>query len=369
MSSDEEFSLVVDPSQPSEDTLNGIQVSITNYKKQYDQLMQEQKELADARDDAKDMTQKFKERSKKLAEDIKKEQKRNEEELQNEKLRLELLLLEERDLLKEIERVKAALREEEVAVDCLKQQNDVFTAVPEKKFIFSGKTDKAVNMQKFEMKAHIVYPMDEGTALVTFEDKDVAKNILKAKQHQVDLGSECRITLEARPVHLMLPSLLEMDTDICPQRILISNLPKMDTETMLNKLEIHFSKSKNGGGEVEACDMLPDSGTVVIAFLDKDIAKRLTEVEYHEVKLQENNHRVRVTPFLNGKITNLETKMSACSRTVLLTGIPNVMEQDTLQDVLEIHFQKMGNGGGEIEAFLYNPMGQKTSAVFEEVST
>ena len=56
--------------------------------------------------------------------------------------------------------------------------------------------------------------------------------------------------------------------------------------------------------------------------------------------------------------------MTMSLRTVLLTGIPDVMEQETMQDLLEIHFQKNGNGGGEIEAFLYNPLGQQASAVF-----
>lgn len=60
--------------------------------------------------------------------------------------------------------------------------------------------------------------------------------------------------------------------------------------------------------------------------------------------------------------------MSTCPRTVLLTGIPDVMEQETLQDLLEIHFQKNGNGGGEIEAFLYNPTGQSASALFGDAS-
>lgn len=60
--------------------------------------------------------------------------------------------------------------------------------------------------------------------------------------------------------------------------------------------------------------------------------------------------------------------MLECPRTVLLAGIPTVMEADTLQDLLEIHFQKNSNGGGEIEAFLYNPLGQHTSALFEGAS-
>lgn len=63
-----------------------------------------------------------------------------------------------------------------------------------------------------------------------------------------------------------------------------------------------------------------------------------------------------------------QTKMTQCPRTVMLTGIPDIMERETLQDLLEIHFQKNTNGGGEIEAFLYNPLGEHTSAVFGGVT-
>lgn len=60
-----------------------------------------------------------------------------------------------------------------------------------------------------------------------------------------------------------------METQVCPRRILVSNLPKEEAEErVLDKLDIHFSKKKNGGGEVEDKDMLHDSGTVVITFVD-----------------------------------------------------------------------------------------------------
>ena len=65
----------------------------------------------------------------------------------------------------------------------------------------------------------------------------------------------------------MSAAVSQIDTEVCPRRILISNLPKMDTEILLNKLEIHFSKSKNGGGEVDECEMLSDSGNVVLTFV------------------------------------------------------------------------------------------------------
>lgn len=124
------------------------------------------------------------------------------------------------------------------------------------------------------------------------------------------------------------------------------------------------------------------------------VAEGVTAKDHHEVKLkQKRASRVKVTPFLNGTITHLkvssaglmpdscrasqnktpvvfplQTEMKECARTVLLTGIPDVMEQENLQDLLEIHFQKSTNGGGEIQACLYNPPGQCVSAVFDSVS-
>lgn len=66
-------------------------------------------------------------------------------------------------------------------------------------------------------------------------------------------------------------SLPQMDTEVCSRRILVSNLPKKVREDLLlDKLEIHFAKSKNGGGEVEDSDMLHDSGNVVITFTENN---------------------------------------------------------------------------------------------------
>ncbi|KAM4717983.1 interferon-induced 35 kDa protein [Anableps anableps] len=363
MSSDEDFSLVVTGAK-NEDTIEGVQALIKDYQKKHSEILEEQKEIKVSITECQDMTRKFKERAEKLTDDLKMDQMAFEEQLATEKAKLDALKQEESELMEELQRIQAEMKKEDSQTCHLREQVDVFSKMPEKKFVFSGKTGNANDTEEFEMKPHITYPMEEGTALITFEEEDVAANILEKKRHIVDLGGECHITVEAQPVDLMMPSLVEIDTEVCPQRILISNLPKMDTEILLNKLEIHFSKSKHGGGEVESCDFLPDSGTVVIAFTEKNIAEGLALTEHHEVKFTKMKHTVRVTPFINGKITNLETRTSTCPRTVLLTGIPNVMDRDTLQDMLEIHFQKNGNGGGEIEAFLYNPLGQQTSALF-----
>lgn len=61
---------------------------------------------------------------------------------------------------------------------------------------------------------------------------------------------------------------------------------------------------------------------------------------------------------------SLQVETQACCRTVLLTGIPDILEPEAVQDLLEIHFQKSSNGGGEVLQCLYNPLGGGTSALF-----
>ncbi|RVE69936.1 hypothetical protein OJAV_G00082650 [Oryzias javanicus] len=367
MSSEEDFSLV-DP-RLSEDTFEGVQNAIINQKKIHDQLLEEQKDLTNSRDDRREMTKQFRQRTEKHTLDLKKDELSYRDQLAQEKKKVDQMKQEESDLLRQIQQVQDAIKEEGDQNDYLREQADVIKAMPDKKLVFKGTTAKGNDWGMFEMGSEVIYPMEGGTALITFEEEDVAQNILDIKTHHVNLGEDCSIAVESGAVQLMLPSVVEIDSSVCPNRILVSNLPKMDEETLKNKLEIHFSKSKHKGGEVEECEYLPDSGTVVITFVEDNIAKCLTETEFHDVKMdRKTSHKVRVTPFLNGKITNLQTRMSKCPRTVLLTGIPLVMERETLQDLLEIHFQKTNNGGGEIEAIVYNPLDQSTAAVFRSVS-
>ncbi|KAG7473011.1 interferon-induced 35 kDa protein [Solea senegalensis] len=368
MASDEDFSLPEVKTLPFEETLDGIQTLIANNKAKYDQLIEEQNELTDLRKDHQEMTQKLQHRCDKLVKTLENEQQFYMDELTKEMVKVNSLKQEEEQIMDEIQKVEAALLEETAKYHHLREQADVISSMPEKTVAFTGVTTSATNAPTFETKSRIVYPMDGGTALITFEEEVVAKKILTLKQHKVNLTEETFITVEAEAVTLILPKLVEIESEVCPRRILISNLPKMDRETMLDKLNIHFHRRKDGGGEVESCEFLADSGTVVLTFTDKDIAKGLTDTEFHGVQLQKKKkHRVRVTPFLNGTVTKLETRMKVCPRTVLLTGIPAVMEQETLQDLLEIHFQKSVSGGGEIEACLYNPTGQQISALFESV--
>lgn len=51
-------------------------------------------------------------------------------------------------------------------------------------------------------------------------------------------------------------------------------------------------------------------------------------------------------------------------QSMLVLNIPDVLDGPELQDVLEIHFQKPTRGGGEVEAVIVVPPGQRGLAVF-----
>lgn len=53
---------------------------------------------------------------------------------------------------------------------------------------------------------------------------------------------------------------------------------------------------------------------------------------------------------------------------MLLLGIPDVLSAESMQDALEIHFQKGSRGGGEVDALAYVPAGRTGVAVFAEDS-
>ncbi|RXN02593.1 interferon-induced 35 kDa -like protein [Labeo rohita] len=324
--SSEDFSFVDGDSSGG---LDQVLRDINKYKTQYEAVLSEQKILRDGIANNKDFAKQFKKRAEDRRASIEDENKKRMKIIQKEK---------------------------------------ISTAVPERKVVFRGETKEGVHVVSFDVNPRIVYPMEGGTALITFEEEDVAQKILNLKDHSVELG-DCTISVQAKPIQFLVPSYVEMETQVCPRRILVSNLPKEEPEErVLDKLDIHFSRTKNGGGEVEDTDMLHDSGTVVITFVEDNIAKQLCDKQDHEVEFGRKRYKVKVTPFLNGEISQMKICNSACTRTVLLTGIPNIMDKDNLQDNLEIHFQKTANGGGEVEGIVYNPVGHTTMALFDEDS-
>uniref|UniRef100_A0A8B9JFA6 Interferon-induced protein 35 n=1 Tax=Astyanax mexicanus TaxID=7994 RepID=A0A8B9JFA6_ASTMX len=255
------------------------------------------------------------------------EEKKNEDAVKKEQEKLEGIKQENRKLKEEIWSMEQKLRTMDEDNKSLRQQTEVSTAVPEKKVVFNGDVANGAHALSFDMKPRIVFPMEGGTALITFEEEEGMKIKLIIFKRSLIFFQSCII--------LIL---------------------KMHEET----------KCKHGGDQVEP-DLSLKAPPKQVFTPNIEFAKGLTDKQIHEVEIEKGKkHKVKVTPFLNGSITLLKTCNITCKKTVLLTGIPDIMEQDNLQDQLEIHFQKTNNSGGEVDAIIYNPQGRKTLALFEE---
>ncbi|KAM8988693.1 interferon-induced 35 kDa protein isoform 1-T1 [Ara ararauna] len=254
-------------------------------------------------------------------------------------------------------------------------------ALPEKKMAFKGLvTSKDAN--KLMLTPLVHYPLQGGSALITFEKAEVAQRIIEAKEHVVELScgeeleelDQCRMRVQAAPVDILLPSALEISLAQSSRSIILSDLPSLE-ETLLDKLEIFFSKKRNGGGEVESKELLGNSGQVVLTFAEDRVAELLIERGRIQVPLWEQTYELKISPCMRGEVSNLQPRSSPrsaqlqpfrCPRTVLLSGIPDVLSEEPMRDILEIHFQKPSRGGGEVDAVGYVPAGRRGVAVFTE---
>ncbi|XP_027520712.1 interferon-induced 35 kDa protein isoform X1 [Corapipo altera] len=250
------------------------------------------------------------------------------------------------------------------------------SGLPEKKMVFKGLAANKEDMNKLMVTPRIRYPLPGGSALITFEKAEVAQRIIEAKEHMVELScweqvedlDQCRMRVQAAPVEILLPSALEIRLTQNSRSIVVSDLPNGDitVDALLDKLELFFSKKKNGGSEVESREFQEDSCQVVLTFREDGVAELLIERGYIQVPILGEKYKVKISPYITGDITNLQLQPSCCPRTVLLSGIPDVLFDESMRDTLEIHFQKPSLGGGEVDALAYVPAGWTGRAVFVE---
>ncbi|KAM9267486.1 interferon-induced 35 kDa protein [Morus bassanus] len=248
--------------------------------------------------------------------------------------------------------------------------------LPEKKMVFKGIVTNKEDMNKLMLTPWIRYPLLGGSALITFEKAEVAQRIIEVKEHVVELNygeeleelDQCRVRVQAAPVDILLPSALEIGLTRSSRSILVSDLPSLGIpeEALLDKLELFFSKRKNGGGEVESRGFLDNSSQVVLTFVQDGVAEPLIAKGHIQVLIGKGKYELKISPCMKGDITNLQFQPSRCPRTVLLSGIPDVLGEDPMRDTLEIHFQKASRGGGEVDALAYVPAGRQGVAVFVE---
>uniref|UniRef100_A0A8B9SXB1 Interferon-induced 35 kDa protein n=1 Tax=Anas platyrhynchos TaxID=8839 RepID=A0A8B9SXB1_ANAPL len=249
-------------------------------------------------------------------------------------------------------------------------------ALPERNLVFKGLVTDKEDMNKLMLTPLIRYPLQGGSALITFEKAEVAQRVIEVKEHTVELSNgesleepdRCRMRVQASPVDVLLPSALEIGLARSSKSILVSGLPSrvIPEDILLDKLELFFSKTKNGGSEVESREFLDDCGQVVLTFVHDGVAEQLIARGQVQVPIGKAKYKLKISPYMRGEVTNIQFQPSRCARTVLLSGIPDVLAEEPMRDALEIHFQKESRGGGEVDTLGYVPAGRRAVAVFGE---
>uniref|UniRef100_A0A8C5WVL3 NID domain-containing protein n=1 Tax=Laticauda laticaudata TaxID=8630 RepID=A0A8C5WVL3_LATLA len=287
----------------------------------------------------------------------------------------EMLQLEKKDS-NQLMQEKQALENE---LNYLEQLNAVQekilkvpAALPDREMVFKGHVEEGEMENLPEMLTflpQIRYPVLGGSALITFEDPEVARRIIQIRQHCIQLDEWSYIYVKAEAITLLLPSFLkEMSLKQSSQQVLLSGLSafSLPKDQLYDKLVLFFSKRKNQGGEVDRLEQLPNSDDVVLTFVDDGVAQQIVEKGLFQVLLGKEIHQIKASHCLHGEIADLQLHPSVCARTVLLTEIPDVLGRELMCEALEIHFQKQSKGGGEVETAVYIPAGHYAVAIFEE---
>ncbi|XP_070250995.1 interferon-induced 35 kDa protein [Myotis yumanensis] len=275
--------------------------------------------------------------------------------LQEEQARLKMRL-------QELQQLKRELRNS--------PQDKVPFPVPEVPLVFRGHIQEGMEVPKsLVSNLQICYPMPGGSALVIFDDPKVAKQVLRQKEHQIEL-EECRLRVQVQPVELPVVTTIQVSSQMSSQRVLVSGLPdklKLSEEELLDKLELFFCKTKNGGGDVETRELL--HGGVMLGFAKDEVAQNLCQTGQFTVPLGGRQFPLKVSPYMSGEIQKAEIRSQPVPQAVLVLNIPDVLDGPELQDVLQVHFQKPTRGGGEVEALTVVPPGEQRLAVFTTESS
>ncbi|XP_045442189.1 interferon-induced 35 kDa protein isoform X1 [Pipistrellus kuhlii] len=275
--------------------------------------------------------------------------------LQEEQARLKMRL-------QELQELKRGLRDS--------PQDKVPFPVPEVPLVFRGHIKEDMEGPKsLVSNLQISYPLSGGSALVIFDDPKVAKQVLRQKEHQIQM-EECRLRVQVQPVELPVVTAIQVSSQMSSQRVLVSGFPaklKLSEEELLDKVELFFGKTKNGGGDVETRELL--HGGVMLGFAEEEVAQNLCRIGQFTVPLGGRQFPLKVSPYMSGEIQKAEIKFQPVPQAVLVLNIPDVLDGPELQDVLQVHFQKPTRGGGEVETLTAVPPGEQCLAVFTTESS
>ncbi|KAM4668440.1 N-myc-interactor isoform 1-T3 [Amazona ochrocephala] len=265
---------------------------------------------------------------------------------------------------------------EEDLAECslmLSQYSQINKEVAEMKLKFAHMEDTKDNYQDmntqcvFGVTTKIPFRLDQNQVLLTFEDKEVAQRLIKIGKHTVNLDNKTA-DLRVMPFTLEMGIKFKLHVTISGKKISVSEVPELliPGDWMRDKLELNFYKSERGGGEVENVNYDKQSRTAVITFLRPGATNSFVRCTEYPFVVNGTWYRLPVSPDTNVKLENFQLYCGISKKTILLEGIKEMEDdEESVQDMIKIHFQKPNNNGGEIEKIKYASKGV-TWVCFEE---
>ncbi|NXQ14356.1 NMI protein, partial [Peucedramus taeniatus] len=202
----------------------------------------------------------------------------------------------------------------------------------------------------------IPFRLNQNQALLTFEDEEVAQRLTKMSKHCVNLDNRTA-NVTVKPFELDMGFQFELHITVSGRKINVSEIPELPIheDWIRDKLELNFYKTEQaeGGGEIENVTYNKGFGTAVITFFKPGASYRFVGRTKYPF-CAEGRFILSVSPHLDFHLRRFQPHCRVSKKTILLKGIPQLEEdEESMQDMIEIHFQKPSNGGGEIENIKY----------------
>ncbi|NXI70940.1 NMI protein, partial [Anseranas semipalmata] len=202
----------------------------------------------------------------------------------------------------------------------------------------------------------IPFKLNQNQALLTFEDEEVAQRLTKMGKHTLNLDGKTT-DVKVTPFMLGMGIKFELHVTISGKKINVSEVPELSIpdDWVRDKLELNFYKSEHGGGgEVEDVKYDKKSRTAVITFLRPGATDGFVRCTKYPFFANGRCYRLPVSPSTNVHLEKLQLYSGISKKTILLKGIRETEDdEENVQDMIEIHFQKPSNGGGETERIKY----------------
>ncbi|XP_073503314.1 N-myc-interactor [Phyllobates terribilis] len=268
----------------------------------------------------------------------------------------------ERDeLVRNIEKLDCKVKEWRKVFEMKRNELQVDNRLPHKDINYTKEEPAAgnQNMSDISYSCQIIiqnpYILQAGQALITFENEEVAQGVIDKGKHHVEFTDGLE-ELRAYRVQLGRAVTFEVNMTISNTKVLIGNLPtNLSEETLKDKLELTFYKSNVGGGEVESVEYNRNNNTACITYKEDGVVHRVLKTNQHLLTAGGAKYKIGISPLMGIELNKLQIFSGFCRRTLLLAEIRSQKDsEDDIQDLVEIHFQKQSNGGGEVECLTFS---------------